>query len=107
MYESIDPKSKSIKDYKDARILYVGFLIYFFNWSNQSLKFIIPIFNKYYVKYVSIFKKYLSKYIYNFFVIISYILIPFVFVYSCYKNIKEFFRFFIPFIKIFFTKKKD
>jgi len=106
MYESIDPKSKAIRDYKDARIIYISFFVYFTNWLSKKLKKFIPIFDKYYIKYVIILKKYLSRYSYNFFVIISYILTPFIFVYSCYKNTKEFFRFFIPFVKFFFTKKK-
>jgi hypothetical protein len=97
-----------VTDYKYSSLFIVFNVIWFFEILLRFLTFIIPIIDKYYVKYVTIFFKYFWRYSYNIISFILYIFsFPFIFIifcYNCCKRIKGFFKYFIMFLKFLFNK---
>ena len=102
-----DIKHLNLKNnFRNCRILIPFNFIWLINWLSRFLTYIIPIFDKYYVKYLKIIKKYSFKYSFKLFSILSYIFSPFVFFFCLYKNSIEFYKFFSLFVKIFLKKFK-
>lgn len=91
-------------DYKNTRIfIHIHIMLILTNIS-YFLKFIIPIFNKYYSKYMTILRNKVLKYCYILFSWFIYIFIPFIIIFSFIWNIKEFLKFFSLFVKIIYKK---
>ena len=104
--EYVLSKRKGIYNLRDCRILIPFNVIILLTKLSKLMLIIIPIFDKYYVKYVTIFREYFFRYSYKFVETLTYIIAPFVFLFCLFKNVKEFYRFFVLFIKILLNKYK-
>jgi hypothetical protein len=101
-YYLLNKEKYAKNDFRDCKILLPFIFISIVNGLSKFLKYIIPIFDKYYVKYFIIIKEYFLEYSYKILSILSYIFSPFVFFFCLYKNTSEFLKIFNSFIKIFF-----
>lgn len=93
-------------NFRNCRILIPFNIFRLLKLLSYFFAYIIPIFDKYYIKYIIILKTYFFKYFFKIISFLTYIFLPFVFIICLYKNIKEFFKFFNLFIKILFKNFK-
>lgn len=102
--ENLLKTRKYYNDYWNCRIFIPINIMLLLTKMSYFLKFIIPIFNKYYSKYMTILKNKILNYSYKLLSLLIYILVPFILIFCLYENIKEFLKWFSLFIKILYKK---
>jgi len=90
-------------DYAHSNIFIAFNIVWFFEFWCRIFPIIIPIFDKYYVKYVTIILKYSKRIFYYIISFIAYVVtFPFILIAYCYKGLKGFLKYFIIFLKELF-----